>query len=132
MLVQMLLTGLLLGAPEASVSYKKKVMVDPAYRPSRSAAQIEETLRKARAPKRVAPAVVYTTRVVERRRRWSIPISVGIGLGYHGGYHGGWNYGVSLAYSSWYDGLGIGLGYYGGHRHHHHGHRYRYRGRRYR
>jgi hypothetical protein len=132
MLAQALLAGLLLGAPETKISYKKKVMLDPAYKPAMTAEKIDEVLREARAPKRVAtPVSVYReTRLVERRRRWHIPVRIGFDLGYHWGHRRrGWHYGVGLHwpyYGRWYDGLGIHLGYRWGHGHRHH-RRYRWR-----
>ena len=125
MLAQALLSALILGAPQAKISYKKKVMVDPNYKPALTRLQIEETLRQA-AEVRVpdpAPQVVYETR---RRSGWRLPIQVGLNLGYHSGH---WAYGLSLG--SAYDGLGLSFGYYGGH--HRGGHHYRgYRGGGYR
>lgn len=104
-----LLVTLMLAAPGAKFSYKKKVMVDPDYRPTLSKAQIDKTLRPP-APRKVTYRKrVYVPARAPQRPRFHWGISVGFPYG-------------SISYSpEWGVGVGVhvpwpGYGYGGHHR----------------
>jgi len=110
MLATLLLTGLLLAGPDtadpgAKISYKKKVMVDPSYKPTRTPEQIKRTLSTP--PPRPKPRIVYRTVVrTERRRSYSylmprISLGLAYGFGYHRYHRHGWRYGIGLHWP-WY------------------------------
>jgi len=135
MLASLLLTGLVLAEPGATISYHKKVMIDPDYKPSRTAEQIRTTLSEARGPTRVvhhlslppvrrvvyaAQPVAYGSTYEEPRVNWNVGLSYG-GCGSGWGTSVGLSYGYptsyAYAYPGYYSSCGspfswsLGLGY---------------------
>ncbi len=129
MITTFLVSLLVIAAPESpeavdtagsrrKISYKKRVMVDPDYKPARSTEQIKKALRPA--PRRIVQAPVVRTVEVHRpryRTRRSYWPAVTFGLGYAWGWHG------RHRHHYWAPSLGLhwGRGYY----------RHRYAHRRY-
>ena len=105
MLASLLLSGLVLAEPGGTISYHKKVMIDPDYRPSRTRDQIETALSRARVavPRRTVYRTVYRP-VSEEVRPVAVQtvrdeprVSWNVGLLY-GGYHDGWGARVGVGY----------------------------------
>ena len=75
MLLHLAFLGIVLAAPEPTVSYEKKVMVDPGYRSHMSPQEIEKALRppppRPRVVREIVVERVHHGRRYHRRDRWA-------------------------------------------------------------
>jgi len=93
-MITLLLSALVLAAPGGKISYRKKVMLDPGYRPTMTRKQIDTALRPP-ARKRV----VYEQRRVQPAPRPRPRVNFGFSVGFPYGsvsYSPGWGWGLGV------------------------------------